>query len=191
MLLLWVSLQSLACKEEFSMASKTSYSDQQSATDSKHMEDYDTTLGAATTGVMPDVDIEQARQFLRDAQMVLVGLGYYGSGNHGDLAGEIDGVWGPRTADAVSTFQQDHSLDVSGQFDSETYEALMNAYDDELRVQLEETVEQDEALESAADALLHDDLDPDLEVGANDDEAQDVDDDLETLAMKGPGPLPH
>ena len=156
------------------MASKSPYPDTETPSNPKHVEDYGTTLGAASTGVLPDVDIEQARQFLRDAQMVLVGLGYYGTDSSHDLAAQIDGMWGPCTAEAVSTFQQDHGLDISGQFDSETYEALMNAYDDELRVQMEErAVDQDETLEEEVDALLHEEHDLSLEP-LSDDEILDA-----------------
>lgn len=36
----------------------------------------------------------------------------------------VDGVWGPRTADAVRQFQQANNLDVTGQIDAQTLSAL-------------------------------------------------------------------
>ncbi len=89
----------------------------------EEVRDLDTTIGAASSGVLLDVDVEQARQRLHDVQVILIELGYFADRDSGrDVA---DGVWGPETRDAVAAFQADHDLDASGQVDSDTYEALL------------------------------------------------------------------
>jgi len=106
---------------------------------------YGTTLGAAASGVLMDVDIDEARQRLRDAQTALVALGY-AVGDGDDPAAAIDGVWGPATRDAVAEFQDEHDLDGNGQLDGDTYELLLNNYE--------------EALSTQAPAVLQDDFSP-------------------------------
>ena len=89
----------------------------------EEVKDLDTTFGAASSGVLLDVDVEEARLRLHDVQVILIELGYFADGDSGRVV--TDGVWAPETRDAVAAFQADHDLDASGQIDSETYEALL------------------------------------------------------------------
>jgi peptidoglycan hydrolase-like protein with peptidoglycan-binding domain len=50
------------------------------------------------------------------AQEQLSGLGYYG--------GAIDGAFGPQTSSAVSRYQQDYGLPVTGRLDGNTRASL-------------------------------------------------------------------
>ena len=97
-------------------------------------ETYGSTLGAAATGIFTDVDIEEARQRLRDVQIALLGLGYK-IGDSDDPAAAVDGLWGPAMREAVATFQEDHDLDVTGQLDPETYEGILAADEEGLSIQ--------------------------------------------------------
>ena len=83
-----------------------------------------------------ELNLEEARQQVRDAQSALVSMGY-GIG--------IDAVWGPHTLAALRAFQDEHGLPVSGHLDASTYEALMALY--------EEAVETQSPLEPADDYL--------------------------------------
>jgi hypothetical protein len=100
-----------------------------------------TTIGAASGGYLreteadPD-DLEQARLRLRDAQIALVSLGYdVSDGNTGGGGDGIDGMWGPTTRDAIAEFQGEHELPRTGQLDSDTYEALLGAYETALEAE--------------------------------------------------------
>ncbi len=88
--------------------------------------DMQTTVGAASSGVLLEEDLEQARLRLHDVQVILTELDYLGT-DHGSL--EVDGSWGPRTRDAIASFQADHDLPETGQLDSDTYEALLAAHE--------------------------------------------------------------
>jgi hypothetical protein len=90
----------------------------------QEVKDLETSLGAAASGVLLDEDLENAKQRLHDAQVILAELGYL-NGDRGDPGEGVDGVWGPKTRDAVAEFQADHGLDASAQIDAETYEALL------------------------------------------------------------------
>ncbi|HET6345521.1 MAG TPA: peptidoglycan-binding domain-containing protein [Myxococcota bacterium] len=118
---------------------------------------YDTTLGAAASGVKTDIDIEAARLRLRDVQTALVGLGYK-IGRHDDPAAPIDGTWGPETRDTIAAFQDDHGLDATGQIDGETYEAVLSAYDDALGTRSEVQLQDDFSPIHAEQPLAADDL---------------------------------
>jgi peptidoglycan hydrolase-like protein with peptidoglycan-binding domain len=71
-------------------------------------------------GCLPEDKQEQARQAARDytlaLQKSLAGADYY--------QGEIDGVYGPTTVDAVSALQEKHGLPVTGTVDKATDAAL-------------------------------------------------------------------
>ena len=95
---------------------------------------YGTSLGEAASGVLRNVDIDEARQRLRDAQTALVALGYR-IGEDDDPASGIDGIWGPETRDAIAAFQSDRGDKATGQLDGDTYEALLNAYEEALSTQ--------------------------------------------------------
>ena len=58
----------------------------------------------------------QAREQLRQAQQMLIDLGY--------LYGAADGFYGPMTASALRRFQADHELEQTGELNDATYEAL-------------------------------------------------------------------
>jgi peptidoglycan hydrolase-like protein with peptidoglycan-binding domain len=55
----------------------------------------------------------------RAAQIYLMYLGYNPN--------VIDGIWGPRTASAVSAFQRDMGDPVTGEIDDPTLQQLINA----------------------------------------------------------------
>ncbi|MEA2737391.1 MAG: hypothetical protein QOH05_698 [Acetobacteraceae bacterium] len=59
--------------------------------------------------VAPEV-VKQVQSKLRDS-------GYY-------KQGVVDGIWGSGTESAIRSFQRDHNLDVSGQLDVSTLQAL-------------------------------------------------------------------
>jgi peptidoglycan hydrolase-like protein with peptidoglycan-binding domain len=42
----------------------------------------------------------------------------------GTYSGRIDGLWGPETAAAVRSYQQQHNLNATGQLDSDTLASL-------------------------------------------------------------------
>ncbi|MDT8838316.1 N-acetylmuramidase domain-containing protein [Paraburkholderia fungorum] len=65
-----------------------------------------------STGALPDIRV-------RAAQIYLMYLGYNPN--------VIDGIWGPRTASAVSAFQKDMGDPVTGQIDDPTLQQLINA----------------------------------------------------------------
>lgn len=94
-----------------------------------------TTIGAAAGGYLRDDesdpnDLEQARLRLHDIQVALVALGYdVSSGSRGGGGDGIDGMWGPATRDAVADFQDEHDLPATGQLDSDTYQAILGAYE--------------------------------------------------------------
>lgn len=90
------------------------------------------TVGAAAGGHIPEEDIEEARLRLHDAQVALSALGYDRvTGEHErPLATDgTNGVWDNDTANALSAFQRDHDLEITGQLDAETYQALMGEYE--------------------------------------------------------------
>lgn len=58
-----------------------------------------------------------ASDTIRQVQSTLQKDGYYRQGN-------IDGVWGTGTENAVEAFQRDHSLTVTGQLDGPTLQAM-------------------------------------------------------------------
>jgi peptidoglycan hydrolase-like protein with peptidoglycan-binding domain len=88
-----------------------------------------TTVGAASGGVLIEEDLEQARLRVYDAQVILTELGYL-STEHGALA--VDGTWGPDTRDAIAAFQEDHDMPRTGQLAPDTYEALLAAHESAL-----------------------------------------------------------
>lgn len=88
--------------------------------------DMQTTVGAASSGVLIEEDVEQARLRLHDVQVILTELGYL-STEHGALL--VDGTWGPETRDAIAEFQADRDLDRTGQLDGDTYEALLATHE--------------------------------------------------------------
>jgi len=55
-------------------------------------------------------------QYLRAVQKSLNDKGY--------KVGKLDGVWGPKTAEALRNFQGDHGLQATGQIDAQTIAAL-------------------------------------------------------------------
>lgn len=109
------------------------------------VEDYGVPLGTASTGALQNIDIDEARQRLRDVQTSLIALGY-SLGATNDPATHIDGVWGPATRDAVASFQSDWNLRGEGRLTPETYEAILGAYE--------------EGMSTQARAELHDDFAP-------------------------------
>jgi peptidoglycan hydrolase-like protein with peptidoglycan-binding domain len=79
----------------------------------------------STTTSAPFATAEEAEAdsvFVRHLQEELDTLGYH--------AGDVDGVWGPTTQDALSAFQADNSLEETGQYDAETATALAQAAGD-------------------------------------------------------------
>lgn len=71
-------------------------------------------------GCLTDAQHQQAEQAVRDYTLTLqeglVATGYY--------KGQVDGVYGPATVDAVSSLQQAHGLPVTGAVDKATAAAL-------------------------------------------------------------------
>lgn len=112
-----------------------------------------TTLSTRATGALRGIDIDDARDALRQAQTALAALGYE-VGEHGDPAQAIDGIWGQRTREAVLNFQNDRGLPRSGQLDDATTAALMDTQSDAMDI---ESTEMDDAGETceAAEQLLH------------------------------------
>lgn len=89
------------------------------------------TVGARTGGYFTaGTDADQARLRLHDAQVALASLSYLD-------AGQIDAPWGNTTQRAVVLFQEDHGLEVSGQLDARTYEAILAEYENGLEVESE------------------------------------------------------
>ena len=79
------------------------------------------TLQALNTAPAPVVTAPAAEQgpvrlTVRQAQQRLVDKGYD--------AGVVDGIWGPRTANALRQFQRDQGLMATGRLDGETMNAL-------------------------------------------------------------------
>ncbi len=67
--------------------------------------------------------VDEMRQLLGDAKSALTALGFSLDGS---------GAWDEATRDAVAQFQQDHDLPCTDHLDSDTYEALMEAYEQAL-----------------------------------------------------------
>lgn len=94
-----------------------------------------TSIGVAAEGYPRDDesdpnDLEQARLRVHDVQVALVGLGYDVSVvNRGGGGDGIDGMWGPGTREAVRAFQDEHELTANGELDSDTYQAILAAYE--------------------------------------------------------------
>ena len=61
-------------------------------------------------------DGEQEKEQLRQAQQMLIDLGY--------LYGSADGIYGPMTASALKRFQSEHSLEETGALNDATMQAL-------------------------------------------------------------------
>lgn len=62
-----------------------------------------------------DVDqpsISYSYNMVKQAQRMLIDLGY--------KPGPVDGIWGPNTSSAVSKYQQDNNLTVTGKLDGDT-----------------------------------------------------------------------
>lgn len=129
-------------------------------------------LGRASGGNLIDVDVESARQRMRDCQSALVGLGYH-LGHGEDPADGIDGVFDATTREAVRQFQEDNDLETHGRMDRDTYETLLRAFEQAMSmradgvlgdgfgyVQGEQPIgnfaEGDEAALSAEEALVDD-----------------------------------
>ena len=72
--------------------------------------------GGATSGPEPVPSLDPV--FVRSVQIELVERGYY--------HGEIDGIMGPRTREAVDRFQRDAGLVVNGAVDQRLLEELRN-----------------------------------------------------------------
>jgi len=72
--------------------------------------------GGATSGPDPVPSLDPV--FVRSLQIELVERGYY--------AGEIDGIAGPKTRQAVENFQRDAGLVVNGAFDQRLLQELRN-----------------------------------------------------------------
>jgi peptidoglycan hydrolase-like protein with peptidoglycan-binding domain len=121
------------------------------------LEDYGTSIGAASRGAVASVDIDDARLRLRDAQTALVSLGYLIRTGQDPAAG-IDGVWSDATRDAVALFQEEYDLERSGQLDRETYEALLEAYEQALGAQGPVPLQDDFAPVQANQPLARGDL---------------------------------
>ena len=85
-------------------------------------------LRRASSGNVQGVDDDSARQRLRDCQSSLVSLGYH-VGHGDDPADGISGFFDAPTGEAVRAFQDDNDLDVTGKIDRETYEALMQGFE--------------------------------------------------------------
>ena len=68
--------------------------------------------------------IDETRQLLRDAKSALAVLGF--------SLESTDGGWDAATRAAVAQFQQEHDLPCTDHLDSDTYEALMEAYEQAL-----------------------------------------------------------
>ena len=64
----------------------------------------------------PAAEQGPVRLTVRQAQQRLVDKGYD--------AGVVDGIWGPRTANALRQFQRDQGLMATGRLDGETMNAL-------------------------------------------------------------------
>ena len=77
-------------------------------------------LEAASLGNDKNVDMDSARQRLRDCQAALTGLGYSVS-EGSDAPHGIDGVDSRSLKDAVLQFQDDNELETSGKIDRDTY----------------------------------------------------------------------
>ena len=75
--------------------------------------------GPDTHKALLDADKGAAEQFTKIIQQGLKDLGYYD--------GEVDGAYGPMTADAVKAFQTDFGLTVDGGAGPETVNALHGA----------------------------------------------------------------
>ena len=68
--------------------------------------------------------VDEMRQLLRDAKSALTALGFSLDGG--------DGGWDAATRAAVAQFQEDHDLPCTDHLDSDTYAALMEAYEQAL-----------------------------------------------------------
>ena len=125
--------------------------------------DTGTSIEVAASGRSRDIDLDQARLRLRDAQTALAALGYL-QGPQGDASAGIDGIWGPGTQAAVQAFRSDQGLDDATQeLDPEAYETLLQVYEDALGTRAGITSQDDfsplQAEAPLADAELGD-LDP-------------------------------
>jgi hypothetical protein len=99
-------------------------------------------LEAASTGHLKEVDMDQARQRLRDCQAALAGLGYAVGDGH-DSAHGIDGVSSRTLKDAVLQFQDDNDLDTHGRIDRDTYENILRAFEQGMSMQAHGEVDDD------------------------------------------------
>ena len=93
----------------------------------------------------------RARERLREAQAMLASLGYAVS-HRQDRAAASDGVFGNNTREAIRQFQVDQAMDVKGQLDDETWEALGEAFE-EARGVTATSSDQDEAADDVQTLL--------------------------------------
>jgi hypothetical protein len=147
-------------------------------------------LNRAASGSLQDVDLDNARQRMRDCQGALVSLGYP-LGDHDDPADGISGMADPGTIEAVRQFQDDNDLDVTGVVDRDTYEGLLRGFEQAMGMRAHDELDDDfmpthagEAVQAMAEpadeggeeAAMQDDLDELLD--ENDDEARAAAEDL-------------
>ena len=71
---------------------------------------------AEGAAVANEESAEEARQRMVEAQQMLIDLGY--------LYGAADGIYGPMTASALKRFQEEHSLEATGELNDATLQAL-------------------------------------------------------------------
>jgi hypothetical protein len=88
------------------------------------------TVEAAAQGAVPSVPMDEARQLLNDAHSALTALGYSLENNT-----DADCLWSDEFQAATKQFQDDHELPTHGKLDADTYEALMEAYEQALETQ--------------------------------------------------------
>ena len=126
-------------------------------------------LGRAASGELLDVDMDTARQRMRDCQSALLSLGY-SLGDHDDPVDGVNGMADAGTVEAVKQFQDDNDLDLTGVVDRDTYEELMRSFEQAMSMRAGVQVEDDfmhlhsgEAMQQTADIsgapTLEDELD--------------------------------
>lgn len=133
-------------------------------------------LGRAASGEFPDVDLEMARERMRDCQSALLSLGY-SLGEHDEPADAAHGMADEATAAAISQFQDDNDLDVTGIIDRDTYETLLRSLEQATSLS-EHTQLEDDATPPHTTDPLHDSTQM---VEAVDGDAEAIDESEEVL----------
>lgn len=109
-------------------------------------------LAAAASGHMRDVDMDDARDRLRDVQSALVGMGYSLADDHTSEE-HIEQGDSRALSECIRQFQDDNDLEISGRIDRDTYETILRNAGQAMEMQARGPDDEDGLLDDAGDAV--------------------------------------